>query len=179
MYAVSCKQFDRPESKDESASAADKWWEAKQKEIEAAPPTEEDLKANAFKVWSMVQDWHALDEASREKIVDSLVGSGQYQKIKVQADAMVQTTARATPPERMIQAQVEAWKTLLHGVCQSGQMSEGRYDAYCRNIGNFVGWIGDDTAIDAIATRPGWKASSTTCPRRSPRGNTPPPMPTR
>src|SRR5581483_7474991 len=41
-------------------------------------------------------------------------------------------------------------KTLLRSVCQSGQMSEGRYDGYCRNIGNYVQWIGEDTAIDAI-----------------------------
>ena len=27
---------------------------------------------------------------------------------------------------------------LLHGVCQSGHMSEGRFDAFCRNIGVFV-----------------------------------------
>ena len=73
LYAVSSKQLDRPETKDESAAAANRWWEAKQKEIETAPPTEADLQANAFKVWSMVQDWHALDEPSREKIVDSLV----------------------------------------------------------------------------------------------------------
>jgi integrase len=29
-------------------------------------------------------------------------------------------------------------------------MSEGRFDAYCRNIGNFVEWIGPETPIDAI-----------------------------
>ncbi len=29
-------------------------------------------------------------------------------------------------------------------------MSEGRYDAYCRNIRPFVDWIGPETAIDAI-----------------------------
>ena len=34
----------------------------------------------------MVQDWGQLDEASREKLVDSLVGVGQYQKLKAQAE---------------------------------------------------------------------------------------------
>ena len=29
-------------------------------------------------------------------------------------------------------------------------MSEGRFDAYCRNIGKFAEWIGAQTAIDAI-----------------------------
>lgn len=150
MYAVSCKQLDRPETKEDSAAAANRWWENKQKEIETAPPTEEDLKANAFKVWSMVQDWQSLDEPSREKIVDSLVGNGQYQKIKARAETMIQSTVKAVPPERTIKAQVEVWKNLLHGVCQSGQMSEGRYDAYCRNIGKFVNWIEEETPIDAI-----------------------------
>jgi integrase len=150
MYAVSCRQLGRPETKEGSAAAANRWWEAKQKEIETAPPTEADLQANAFKVWSMVQDWRSLDEPSREKIVDSLVGNGQYQKIKGQAEAMIESTAKVVLPERTVKAQVEAWKALLHGVCRSGQMSEGRFDAYCRNIGNFVAWIGEDTAIDVI-----------------------------
>jgi integrase len=29
-------------------------------------------------------------------------------------------------------------------------MSEGRFDAYCRNIRAFTGWTGEETAIDAI-----------------------------
>ena len=53
-------------------------------------------------------------------------------------------------PERTVSAQVEAWKALLRGVCQSGQMSEGRFDAYCRKIRPFVEWIGPGMAIDAI-----------------------------
>src|SRR5436189_74056 len=44
----------------------------------------------------------------------------------------------------------ESWQHLLRGVCQSGQMSEGRFDAYCRNIRVFVAWIGPETPIDAL-----------------------------
>ena len=50
----------------------------------------------------MVQDWGQLDEASREKLVDSLVGEGQYQKIKAQAEAMVAAAVKATPPDRTV-----------------------------------------------------------------------------
>jgi hypothetical protein len=150
MYTVSCRQLGCRETKEESASSANAWWEAKLKEIEAAPPTEEDMRANAFKVWSLVQDRSQLDEASREKIVDSLVGEGQYRKIKAQADAMVEAATKATAPDRTIAVQVEAWKALLLSACQSGQMSEGRYDAYCRKIRPFAEWIGLDSAIDAV-----------------------------
>jgi integrase len=149
MYFVSCRQLGCPETKEESAAAANAWWEAKQQETDSAPPTEEDLRINAFKVWSMVQEWGNLDDDSREKLVDSLVGAGQYQKIREQAEQMVAAT-KAAPPDRTIKAQVEAWRTLLHGVCQSGQMSEGRFDGYCRNIVKFVEWIGEETAIDVI-----------------------------
>ncbi len=150
MYTVSCRQLGCPDTKEGSAAAANAWWTAKQKEIEAAPPTEEDRRANAFKVWSMVQDWGQLDEASREKLVDSLVGEGQYRKLKAQAEAMVETAVKTTPPDRTVAAQVEAWKNLLRSACQSGQMSEGRFDAYCRNIRPFADWIGQHAAIDAI-----------------------------
>jgi integrase len=150
VYAVSCRQLGRPGTKEASADDANAWWEAKLKEIETAPPTEEDLRVNAFRVWSMVQDWQQLDEASRERLLDSLLGAGQYQKIKAPADATVASAAKAVPPDRTVKAQVEAWETLLRGACQSGQMSEGRFDAYCRNIGTFAAWVGADAAIDAI-----------------------------
>ncbi len=149
-YAVSCRKLGVPETKEASWKAANAWWEAKQAEVDAAPPTEAERQTNAFRVWWMVQDWANLDEESREKLVDSLVGTGQYRKIKEQADAAVSAAATATPPARAVRAQVEAWQTLLRGVCQSGQMSEGRFDAYCRNVGNFVAWIGPETPIDAI-----------------------------
>ncbi len=97
-----------------------------------------------------MQEWRQLDEGSREQLVDALVGEGQYQKLKGQAEAVVTAAVPAAQPERAVGAQVEAWRKLLHGICVSGQMSEGRYDAYCRNIANFVEWVGPDTAIDAI-----------------------------
>jgi integrase len=150
VYAISCRQLGAEETKEGSAAAANAWWEAKLAEIENAPPTEQELRVNAFKVWSMVQDWQNLDDASREKLVDSLVGVGQYQKIKAQADSVVAATTKVVPEDRTVGAQVATWRTLLHGVCLSGQMSEGRYDAYCRNIGNFAEWVGPGTAIDAI-----------------------------
>jgi integrase len=150
MYTVSCRQLGCPNTKEGSAAAANAWWEAKLEEIETDPPTEQDVRGNAFKVWAMVQDWQGLDEQSREKLVDSILGVGEYARIKGQAEAIVDRGVTATPPERTVEAQVEAWKKLLRGVCQSGQMSEGRFDAYCRNIRVFEEWIDGKTAIDAI-----------------------------
>lgn len=150
MYTVSCRRLGTPESKEGSAVAANEWWEGKLKEIEAAPPTEEDRRANAFKVWSMVQDWGRLDEPSREKLVDSLIGEGQYRQIRAQAEEMVESASKPTPADRTIFAQVEAWKGLLRSACQSRQISVGRYDAYCRRIRPFLEWIGPASAVDAV-----------------------------
>ena len=150
MYTVSCRQFGCRETKEESTAAANAWWQVKLKEIEAAPPTEEDRRATAFKVWDLVQNWQQIDEARREKLVDSLVGEGQYQAVKAQAVTMVETAIKVARPDRTIKGQVETWKDLLRSACQSGQMSEGRYDAYCRKIRPFADWIGPETAIDAI-----------------------------
>jgi integrase len=149
-YAVSCRRLGTPPTKESSWRAANDWWANQQRSIDNAPPSEEELRANAIRVWSMVQDWTVLDGQSRERIVDSLVGVGQYQKIKAQADAMIASAMRAPPPERTVKHQVVSWKRLLRGVCQSGQMSEGRYDAYCRNIAVFMDWIGEQSSIDAI-----------------------------
>src|SRR5690348_2567624 len=95
IYAVSCRQLGAPETKEGSVLAANTWWEKKLSEIENAPPSEQELRANAFKVWSMVQDWQHLDEDSRERLVDSLIGVGQYQKLKGQADGILAATAKA------------------------------------------------------------------------------------
>ena len=91
-----------------------------------------------------------LDEESRERLVDSLVGEGQYQKIKAQADAMVESAVKATPPDRTVAAQVGCLEKLLLAACQSGQMSEGRYDAYCRQHQELSSTGSGRTAIDAI-----------------------------
>jgi integrase len=149
-YSVSCKQLNCDETKEASWKLANEWWESQQGIADSAPPTEQELRVNAFKVWSMVQQWGQLDEASREKLVDSLVGAGQYQKLKAQAQAVVDSAVKAAPPDRTLKAQVESWQQLLRGVCQSGQMSEGRFDAYCRNIRPFVEWAGPESAVDSI-----------------------------
>jgi hypothetical protein len=99
IYGVSCRQLRCSESKESSAAAANAWWDAKVKEIDAAPPTEDERQANAFRVWSMVQDWQSLDEDSRERLVDSLVGAGQYQKIKAQAEQVVAATVKPPAPD--------------------------------------------------------------------------------
>jgi integrase len=149
-YSISCRQLCTEETKEASWKVANEWWEGEQRKADSAPPTEQDLRTNALRVWSMVQDWQQLDEESREKLVDSLVGEGQYRKLKEQADSVVAQAVTVTPPDRTTKAQVESWKALLRGVCQSGQMSEGRFDAYCRNVGKFVDCIGEGTPIDAI-----------------------------
>ena len=150
MYTVSCRQLGCPDTKEGSAAAANAWWDARLKEIESAPPTEEDRRANAFKVWNMVQGWDQSAEDDRERLVDSLIGEGQYRKIKSQSEAMVESVVKPTPQDRTLAAQVEAWKGLLRSACQSKQLSEGRYDAYCRRIRPFMEWVGPDSAIDAI-----------------------------
>ena len=137
-----------PESKDASWKAANDWWEKEQGIADL--PTEDEEVAKAVQVRKLVQDFHKLDEETRRKLVDSLIGEGQYARLDAQAEAVVETVVKATPPDRTIVAQVEAWKNLLRGVCQSGQMSSGRFDAYCRNIRPFVDWIGPESAIDAI-----------------------------
>lgn len=150
MYAVSCRQLGTAGTKEASREAANRWWENKQREIEDAPPTEEDRRINSLKVWSMVQDWSSLDEESRERLVNGMLGEGQYQKLREQAGSLVSSALLEAPAERTVGAQVEDWKALLRGVCQSGQMSEGRFDAYCRNVKHFVQWMGPESPIDSI-----------------------------
>jgi integrase len=149
-YTVSCRQLGCRGTKEDSATAANAWWDAKIAEIESAPPTVEDRQANAFRVWAMVQNWQQIDEQDREKLVDSLLGAGQYQAIRSQADAMIATAVTAPPADRTVESQVERWKKMLQGACESGRMSEGRFDAYCRKIRRFTEWIGPQSAIDAI-----------------------------
>ncbi|SIN69293.1 Phage integrase family protein [Singulisphaera sp. GP187] len=149
-YSVSCRQLGTEDTKEASWRAANAWWRQQQGLTDNAPPSESEERANAFKFWSMVRDWDQIAEKDRGRVVDSLLGEGKYQQIKAQAEAILKSAIETTPPNRTVAAQVESWKTLLLGICQSGQISEGRFDAYCRVIGIFAAWIGPETAIDAI-----------------------------
>ena len=147
VYVVSCRQLGVPETKEASWCAANEWWE-RQQAIADIPP-EDDRLARAGKISNLVRDFSRLDDDGRREAVEALLGAGSYDSLKAQASTMLASMS-SPPPGRTVAAQVEAWKTLLRGVCQSGQMSEGRFDAYCRNIGSFVTWIGPEAAIDAI-----------------------------
>ena len=146
-YFVSCRQLDVPERKEASWRAANEWWE--QRKGIANSPTEDDRVERATRISHLVRDFSKLDDDTRREAVEALLGVGSYDSLKSQAGTML-AGMDSPSPERTVKAQIEAWKTLLRGVCQAGQMSEGRFDAYCRNIRTFVDWIGPETAIDAI-----------------------------
>jgi integrase len=147
VYVVSCRQLGFPDTKEASWKAANEWW-GQQEKLADIPP-EDDRLQRAARISALVRDFGKLDEEARKEAVETLLGAGAYDGLKAQAGQIV--TAISTPePTRTVKAQVDGWCALLRGVCQSGQMSEGRFDAYCRNIRAFTGWIGEQTAIDAI-----------------------------
>jgi integrase len=146
-YSVSCRQLGVPETKEASWKAANEWWEQQQKLADL--PAEDDRLARAARISNLVRDFSRLDDGDRREAVEALLGAGSYDSLKSQAGAML-AGMEAPSPERTVKAQVEIWTTLLRGVCQSGQMSEGRYDAYCRKIRPFENWIGPQSPIDAI-----------------------------
>jgi integrase len=147
VFMVSCRQLGVAETKEASWKAANEWWEREQGIADL--PTEGDRIARATQIGRLVKDFGRLDDNGRREAVEALLGAGSYDKLRSQANAVL-ASMEAPSPERTVRQQVESWTTLLHGICQSGQMSEGRYDAYCRKIRTFVNWIGPETAIDAI-----------------------------
>jgi integrase len=147
VYVVSCRQLGVEDTKEASWKAANEWWE-RQQSLADIPP-EDDRLQRAARISALVRDFGKLDEEARREAVEALLGAGSYDGLKAQAGQVVAGLA-APEPSRTVKAQVEGWATLLRGVCQSGQMSEGRFDAYCRNIRTFAGWIGEETAIDVI-----------------------------
>lgn len=146
-YFVSCRQLGVPETKDASWRAANEWW-GRQKDI-LEQPVEDTRTARAMQVDRLVKDFSKLDDDARREAVEALLGAGSFDALKSQAGNML-ASIEPSSPERAVAAQIDAWKTLLKGVTQSGQMSEGRYDAYVRNIGTFTAWIGPEAAIDSI-----------------------------
>jgi hypothetical protein len=79
-YSISCKLLGTEETKEGSWRAANEWWEREKGKADALPVelTEKDRQANAVKVWALVDEWKTLDEPSREKLVDALLGAGRY-----------------------------------------------------------------------------------------------------
>jgi hypothetical protein len=61
-----------------------------------------------------------------------------------------QLLGKASDPDRRLSAQVEAWGRFLLAGVAAGQLSDGRYDAYLRNVGVFSEWAGPDAPVDCI-----------------------------
>src|SRR5262249_52435911 len=134
LHLVSCRQLGVPETKEASWRAANEWWD--RQEGIAGLPSKDDRLARAARISNLVRDFSTLDNDSRREAVEALLGAGAYDNLRSQAAAVL-ATLEAPTPERTVERQIESWKTLLHAACQSGQMSEGRYDAYCRKIRPF------------------------------------------
>jgi integrase len=147
VYVVSCRQLGVPETKEASWRAANQWWE-EQRQI-AEQPTLDERVSRANKISRLVTDFAQLDEDSRREAVDALLGEGTFNSLTIQAERML-ASVEETPQERTVSAQVEAWKNLLRNASQSGQMSSGRFDAYCRKIKPFAEWLGETSPIDVI-----------------------------
>ena len=147
VYVVSCRQLGAPDTKDASWKAANEWWQEQQKLADIPP--EDDRMQRAARVSALVRDFAKLDDGARHEAIEALLGEGTYDSLKAQAAGIV-SAITAPEPSRTLKVQVDGWRMLLRGACQSGQMSEGRFDAYCRNIRAFTNWIGEDTSIDAI-----------------------------
>lgn len=147
VYVVSCRQLGVPDTKDASWKAANEWWQEQQKLADIPP--EDDRMQRAARVSALVRDFAKLDDGARREAIEALLGEGAYDSLKAQAAGVV-SAITVPEPSRSVRVQVDGWQLLLRGVCQSGQMSEGRFDAYCRNIRAFTDWIGEDAAIDAI-----------------------------
>lgn len=149
-YFISCRQLGAPETKEASWKAANEWWERRRQTLDL--PSEGDRVARARRIGDIAREFDSLDDDDRRAVVRSVFG-GQaddaFDALKAQAVEIVEGT-EPTPTDRTLAFQVESWKGLLLSAQRSGQMSEGRFDAYCRKIRPFVEWIGPGTAIDAI-----------------------------
>lgn len=143
-FVVSCRQLGVPETKEASWKAANAWWESQQ-DIEG----EDERLARASRIGRLVKDFAGMDEAGRREAVEALLGAGAFDKLVGQADTLLEGLSPPAPG-RSVGEQAENWKRLLHASCRGGQMSEGRYDAYCRRIAPFVAWMGPGASIETI-----------------------------
>jgi integrase len=145
-YAVSCRKLGVPETKEGSWRAANAWWERQQ--AEAALPTEDERISRARQISRLVAEFSTLDEGARREAVEALLGVGSYDGLKSRAESLV-GDMEAPAPARSVAEQVERWKALLLSLCRTGQITELRYEAYCRKIRTFTDWIGP-VSVDAI-----------------------------
>lgn len=146
VYVVSCRQLGVPETKEASWKAANFWWEEQEKKI--GLPAEDAELVRRARVRSIQKDFGSMDEATRREVVDALLGAGSYQSLVSAADGLV-AHIDAPAKGREVSTYSGQWQSFLRSICQAGQMSEGRFDAYCRRVRPFTDYLGD-VAIDQI-----------------------------
>jgi integrase len=147
VYVVSCKQLGVPESKEASWKAANDWFQEQRKVADV--PSDDERLARAVRLSNISREFAKLDDEGRREAVRAILGDDAFDALKAKAVEVIED-AEPTPTDRTLGFHAESWKGLLLSSQKSGQMSEGRLDAYRRKIQQFVDWVGPASSIDAI-----------------------------
>lgn len=146
-FAVSCRDLGVAPTKEASWRAANQWWELEKAKADSPTEATDEARARMVKVLSV--DHPEMSTEDREAVVDAIAGEGAFRRLMATAESIVGSAKNPTP-ERTVASRVNAWRTLLHGSCQAGQLSEARFDSYSRDIETFARWVGRESQIDSI-----------------------------
>jgi integrase len=171
-YAISCKALGVPATKEASWQAANRWWEAKQAELDRQHEAEAVKPGTPQAILRLLQAWKGApldDEADAgltmleflqefkdkplpPEVTEAVLGVGALRRIQEGVDALLDGPEEVEV-SRTVGGQVDRWVTLQQSLAQAGRITPDRADNNRICLYHFRDFLGKQSSLEVIDAR--------------------------
>lgn len=168
-YAISCKVLGVPATKEASWQAANRWWEAKQAELDGQYEAEAVKPGTPRAVARLLEAWTGApldDEADASltmlefmqefkdkplppEVAEAILGLGAVRRVQEGVDTLIDGP-KEVEVNRTVGGQVGRWVSLQQSLAQAGQITPDRADNNRICLYHFRDCLGTQTPVEDI-----------------------------
>src|SRR5262245_56615821 len=168
-YAISCKALGVPPRKEASWQAANRWWEAKQAELDGQHEAETVKPGTPQAIARLLEAWKGaplLDEADASltmleimhefkdkplppEVAEAVLSIGAVRRLQEGVDTLLDGP-KAVEVNRTVGGQVDRWVSLQQSLAQAGRITPDRADNNRICLYHFRDCLGTQTPLEVI-----------------------------
>jgi integrase len=168
-YAISCKALGTPATKEASWQAANRWWEAKQAELDGQHEAEAVKPGTPQAIIRLLEAWKGAplgDEADASltmlefmqefkdkplppEVAEAVLGVSAVRRLQEGVDTLIDGP-KAVEVSRTVGGQVDRWVSLQQSLAQAGRITPDRADNNRICLYHFRDCLGTQTPLEVI-----------------------------